>query len=82
MATDPDSDRIGTAIRNDKGNFILVNGNQTFLLCLYYLMTRRQELGLLTGKEFVVKTIVTTELAKKIANIKGIEICLNQRKKL
>lgn len=74
MATDPDSDRIGTAIRNDKGEFILVNGNQTFLLCLYYLMTRREELGLLTGKEFVVKTIVTTELAKKIANIKGIEI--------
>jgi phosphoglucomutase len=74
MATDPDSDRIGTAIRDDKGEFILVNGNQTFLLCLYYLMTRRQDLGLLTGKEFVVKTIVTTELAKKIANINGIEI--------
>ena len=74
MATDPDSDRIGTAIRNDKGEFILVNGNQTFLVCLYYLMTRRQELGLLTGKEYVVKTIVTTELAKKIADIKGIEI--------
>jgi phosphoglucomutase len=74
MATDPDSDRIGTAIRDDKGEFILVNGNQTFLLCLYYLMTRRQELGLLTGKEFVVKTIVTTELSKKIADSKGIEI--------
>ena len=74
MATDPDSDRIGTAIRDDKGEFILVNGNQTYLLCLYYLMTRRQELELLTGKEFVVKTIVTTELAKKIADIKGIEI--------
>ena len=74
MATDPDSDRIGTAIRDEKGEFILVNGNQTFLLCLYYLMTRRQDLGLLTGKEFVVKTIVTTELAKKIADIKGIEI--------
>lgn len=74
MATDPDSDRIGTAIRDDKGEFILVNGNQTFLLCLYYLMTRRQDLGLLTGKEYVVKTIVTTELAKKIADIKGIEI--------
>ncbi|MBF6598451.1 MAG: phospho-sugar mutase [Fermentimonas sp.] len=74
MATDPDSDRIGTAIRDNDGEFILVNGNQTFLLCLYYLMTRRHELGLLTGKEFVVKTIVTTELAKKIADIKGIEI--------
>ncbi|MDD4778582.1 MAG: phospho-sugar mutase [Fermentimonas sp.] len=74
MATDPDGDRIGTAIRDEKGEFILVNGNQTFLLCLYYLMTRREELGLLTGKEFVVKTIVTTELAKKIADSKGIEI--------
>src|SRR5690554_3176121 len=74
MATDPDSDRLGTAIRDNKGNFILVNGNQTFLLCLYYLMAQRKALGLLTGKEFVVKTIVTTELSKKIANSMGIEI--------
>jgi phosphoglucomutase len=74
MATDPDGDRIGTAIRDDKGEFILVNGNQTLLLCLYYLMTRREELGLLTGKDFVVKTIVSTEVAKKIAKSKGIEI--------
>ncbi|MBP6175016.1 MAG: phospho-sugar mutase [Fermentimonas sp.] len=74
MATDPDSDRIGTAIRDDKGEFILVNGNQTLLLCLYYLMTRREELRLLTGKEFIVKTIVSTELAKEIAQSKGIEI--------
>jgi phosphoglucomutase len=74
MATDPDSDRIGTAIRDDKGEFILVNGNQTLLLCLYYLMTRREELTLLTGKEFIVKTIVSTELAKVIAQSKGIEI--------
>ena len=74
MATDPDGDRIGTAIRDDKNEFILVNGNQTFLLCLYYLMTKRKELGLLTGKEFVVKTIVTTEIAKKIADSKGIEL--------
>src|SRR5690554_1459879 len=74
MATDPDGDRIGTAIRDDKGEFILVNGNQTLLLCLYYLMTRREELRLLTGKDFVVKTIVSTEVAKKIAKSKGIEI--------
>ncbi len=74
MATDPDGDRIGTAIRDNNGEFILVNGNQTFLICLYYLMTRREELGLLTGREFVVKTIVTTEIAKKIADSKGIEI--------
>jgi len=74
MATDPDGDRIGTAIRDNDGNFILVNGNQTMLIYLYYIMTRREELGLLTGKEFVVKTIVTTELVKDIAVKKGIEI--------
>ena len=74
MATDPDGDRIGTAIRDNEGNFILVNGNQTMLIYLYYIMTRREELGLLTGKEFVVKTIVTTELVKEIAVKKGIEI--------
>ncbi|MDR0421562.1 MAG: phospho-sugar mutase [Proteiniphilum sp.] len=74
MATDPDADRIGTAIRDGEGNFILVNGNQTMLLCLYYLMTRRDELHLLTGREFVVKTIVTTELVKDIAVKRGIEI--------
>ena len=74
MATDPDGDRIGTAIRDEEGNFMLVNGNQTMLIYLYYLMTRREELGLLTGKEFVVKTIVTTELVKEIAVRKGIEI--------
>lgn len=74
MATDPDGDRIGTAIRDNNGNFILVNGNQTMLIYLYYIMTRRKELGLLTGKEFVVKTIVTTELVKDIAEKKGIEI--------
>ena len=74
MATDPDSDRIGTAVKDNEGNFLLVNGNQTMLLCLYYLMTRRQELGLLTGKEYMVKTIVTTELVKKIADLKGVEM--------
>src|SRR5690554_1894450 len=74
MATDPDGDRIGTAIRDDDGNFILVNGNQTMLIYLYYLMTKRAELGLLTGKEYVVKTIVTTELVKDIATKNGIEI--------
>lgn len=74
MATDPDGDRIGTAIRNNDGEFVLVNGNQTMLIYLYYIMTRREELGLLTGKEFVVKTIVTTELVKEIAVKKGIEL--------
>lgn len=74
MATDPDGDRIGTAIRDKDGNFMLVNGNQTMLIYLYYLMNRREELGLLTSKEYVVKTIVTTELVKDIAKKKGIEL--------
>lgn len=74
MATDPDADRIGTAIRDADGNFILVNGNQTMLIFLYYLMTKRKEAGLLSGNEFVVKTIVTTELVKKIADRNCIEM--------
>lgn len=74
MACDPDGDRIGTAIRDDKGEFILVNGNQTMLLFLYYIITRRRELGLLEGNEYVVKTIVTTELVKKIADTNGVEM--------
>lgn len=74
MASDPDADRIGTAIRDADGNFILVNGNQTLLIFLYYIITKRKELGLLTGKEFVVKTIVTTELVKTIASKNGVEL--------
>jgi phosphoglucomutase len=67
MATDPDADRLGIAIKNDKGEFILVNGNQTVLIFLYYIITKRKELGLLTGNEYVVKTIVTSELVAEIA---------------
>ncbi len=73
MATDPDADRIGIAIKNDKGDFILVNGNQTVLIFLYYIITKRKELGLLTGLEYVVKTIVTSELAAEIATKNGVE---------
>jgi phosphoglucomutase len=73
MATDPDADRLGIAIKNDKGEFILVNGNQTVLIFLYYIITKRKELGLLTGKEYVVKTIVTSELAAEIAAKNGVE---------
>ncbi len=73
MATDPDADRIGIAVKNDKGEFILVNGNQTVLIFLYYIITRRKELGLLTGNEYVVKTIVTSELAAEIARRNGVE---------
>ena len=74
MASDPDADRVGIAIKNDKGEFILVNGNQTLLLCLYYRMIRWKETGRITGNEYVVKTIVSTELAKIIADRNGIEI--------
>ena len=74
MATDPDADRIGTAIRDADGNFMLVNGNQTMLIYLYYLITRRKELNKLSDKDFVVKTIVTTELVSSIAKRNGVEM--------
>ena len=74
MATDPDADRIGTAVRNNDGEFVLVNGNQTMILYLYYLITRWNELGKLTGKEYAVKTIVTTELVSKIAAKNGVDL--------
>ena len=74
MATDPDADRIGTAIRNDEGEFVLVNGNQTMILYLYYLITRWNELGKITGKEYAVKTIVTSELVNKIASKNNVEL--------
>ena len=67
MASDPDADRIGIAVRNDKGEFVLVNGNQIVMIFLNYLMTRNKELGLLKGDEYIVKTIVTTETIKTIA---------------
>lgn len=68
MATDPDADRVGIAVKDDKGEFILLNGNQTASIFVYYLLTRWNELGKLTGKEYVVKTIVTTELLFAIAD--------------
>ncbi|RED95623.1 phospho-sugar mutase [Marinoscillum furvescens] len=67
MATDPDSDRVGIAVKNDKGDFQLLNGNQTGSLLLYYLIRKWQENGKLDGKQYVVKTIVTTDLIEKIA---------------
>jgi phosphoglucomutase len=67
MASDPDADRLGIAIKNSKGEWILVNGNQTAMLFIYYLLTRWSELGKLKGKEYIVKTIVTTEMIASIA---------------
>jgi len=74
FATDPDADRVGVAIRNDVGNYILLNGNQTGSILIYYLLHRWSELGKLTGKEYVVKTIVTTELIRDIAFKYNVEI--------
>lgn len=68
MASDPDADRVGIAVKNDRGEWTLVNGNQTALIFIYYLITRWRESGRLKGNEYVVKTIVTTELVKTIAD--------------
>jgi phosphoglucomutase len=74
MASDPDADRLGIAVKNDKGEWILVNGNQTALIFTYYLLRRWKELGKLTGKEFIVKTIVTTEIIKQLADSYEVEM--------
>ena len=72
MASDPDADRVGMACKNDKGEWVLINGNQTCLLFLYYIITNRKAKGLLKPTDFIVKTIVTTEVIKKIADKAGI----------
>ena len=74
MASDPDADRLGIAVKNDKGEWILVNGNQTALLFVYYLIRRWKELGKLTGNQYIVKTIVTTEIIKQIAERNNVEM--------
>jgi phosphoglucomutase len=73
MATDPDADRVGIAIRDDRGEFVLVNGNQTASLLTYYCLRRWSELGRLTGTQYIVKTIVTSELLARIARGYGVE---------
>lgn len=74
MASDPDADRIGLVIRDNNGEYVLINGNQIVLIFLNYLMTRNAELGKLTGKEYIVKTIVTTETIKAIADAQHIKM--------
>lgn len=68
LATDPDSDRVGIAVKNQDGEFVLLNGNQTGALLINYLLQAWQKANKLTGKEYVVKTIVTTDLIKEIAD--------------
>lgn len=74
VASDPDADRIGCVIRDTDGEYVLVNGNQIVMILLNYLMTRNAELGKLTGKEYIVKTIVTTETIKSIADANHIRM--------
>ncbi len=74
MASDPDADRVGISIKDDKGEWILVNGNQTCMIYLYYILSQYKKLGKLTGNEYCVKTIVTTEMIKKIADKNNIEM--------
>ncbi|MDR0987964.1 MAG: phospho-sugar mutase [Prevotellaceae bacterium] len=74
MASDPDADRVGIACKDEKGEWVLINGNQTCLMYLYYILTQYKLLGKIKGNEFCVKTIVTTELIKKIADKNHIEM--------
>ncbi|MBS7562993.1 phospho-sugar mutase [Mucilaginibacter sp. Bleaf8] len=76
LATDPDADRVGIAVKNNDNEFILLNGNQTGSLLINYLLTAWQEKGKLTGNEYIVKTIVTSYLIDNIAKEKGVK-CYN-----
>jgi len=73
LASDPDADRIGLVVRDKKGEYQLVNGNQIVMLLLYYIITQNVEKKLLNGNEYCVKTIVTTETVKRIADANGIK---------
>ena len=74
MATDPDADRLGIAVRDNEGKMVLFNGNQTGAILTYYILRRWSELGKLNGKQYVVKTIVTTELIRAIAQKYGVKV--------
>lgn len=73
MATDPDSDRVGIAVRNDKNELVLLNGNQTASLLFFYVLKKWHDDNKLDGKEFIVKTIVTSELLADIASKFGVK---------
>ncbi|MGB0864227.1 MAG: phospho-sugar mutase [Saprospiraceae bacterium] len=76
MATDPDADRVGTAVKNDKGEFVLLNGNQIACLLIKYMLEAWQKAGKLDGNQYVVKTVVTSYMIDKIADSKNVE-CFN-----
>ncbi|MGM0647657.1 MAG: phospho-sugar mutase [Bacteroidota bacterium] len=73
MATDPDADRVGIAVKKEDGDFQLLNGNQTAAILIQYIISQWEKRGLLKGQEYIVKTIVTSELLKDIANNHGVE---------
>ena len=73
LATDPDADRVGAGVKDSDGNYILLNGNQSATLLIYYLMKQWKLKGKITGNEFIAKTIVTSELLKDIAVSHGVE---------
>lgn len=74
FASDPDADRIGCVARDKSGEYVMINGNQIVMILLNYIMIRNRELGRLKGNEYVVKTIVTTETIKTIADAQGIKM--------
>jgi phosphoglucomutase len=73
MATDPDADRLGLAVRNGKGEFILLNGNQTGVILIWYILSQYKELKKFKGNEYIIKTIVTSDLIERIAEAYNVE---------
>nr|WP_314867648.1 phospho-sugar mutase [uncultured Prevotella sp.] len=74
MASDPDADRVGMACKDSNGEWVLINGNQTCLIFLWYIITNRQAVGKMKPTDFIVKTIVTTEVIHKIAEKQHVEM--------
>ncbi len=74
FASDPDADRVGVAVKKPNGEWMLLNGNQTMSVIIYYLLKEWKEKGKLTGKEFIIKTIVTSELPADIAKRQGVKV--------
>jgi phosphoglucomutase len=74
IASDPDADRLAIVCRDDKGKWVIINGNQTCMMFCYYIITNMKKLGKLKGNEFLVKTIVTSELIREIADKNNIKL--------
>ena len=73
MATDPDADRLGVAVKNKKGDFILLNGNQTCAILIWYILSQYKERNKYKGNEYIIKTIVTTDLIERISEAFNVE---------